>query len=87
MGSEMCIRDRVSDVPYDVDTVKIKHMKVQLLPWLCHGMVDICGRFPNIPQLRHENDDLGACIISSPVCVFVEKDKKTRVWPLLKHGV
>ena len=64
------------DFVYDVDTLKIKRLQVKWLPYLAYGVVDVAGRDPFLAENRRDNDNMGLCVINSPVCVFIPREKK-----------
>ena len=64
------------DFVYDVDTLKIKRLQVKWLPYLAYGVVDVAGRDPFLAENHRDNDDMGLCVINSPVYVFIPREKK-----------
>lgn len=64
-----------------MDTVKVKNLKDEWLPYLSYGVVDLAGWEPHIPELRSQEEDLGCCIVSSPIYIFIPREKR-RSWRL-----
>jgi len=67
------------DLTYNIDTLKIRNLGVQWLPYLAYGVVDVAGREPYLPENRRDQEALGLCVISSPIYVFIPRDKKEAV--------
>ena len=67
------------DLTYNIDTLKIRNLGVQWLPYLAYGVVDVAGREPYLPENQQDQEDLGLCVISSPIYVFIPWDKKEAV--------
>jgi len=64
------------DFVYDIDTLKIKRLQVKWLPYLAYGVIDVAGRDPFLAENRRDNDDMGLCVINSPVYIFIPREKK-----------
>jgi len=60
-----------NDQRYDIDMVKINGLPVDMLPNLVYGICDLSGAWP-----YHEPDDMGCCIISSPILMFINNNLK-----------
>ena len=66
------------DHVYDIDTLKISNLHVDWLPLLTYGIVDIAGREPYVPELKHLDEDLGLCIVSAPMYISLSHVTKKR---------
>jgi len=76
------------DHVYDIDTLKISNLHVDWLPLLTYGIVDIAGREPYVPELKHLDEDLGLCIVSAPMYISLSHvTKKNKIRRGLWHSL
>ena len=64
------------DVPFDIDMVRIVGLPVRFLPNLCYGICDLAGRQPLIKDFLKRNLDMGRCIVSNPILIYIPHNKK-----------
>ena len=75
------------DIKYDVDMVKIRNLRVEWLPFLAYGLVDLAGREPYVKELTITQEDLGFCIVSLPIYVFISRMKRVDFTEALADSV
>jgi len=68
--------DAEEDITYDVDMLKIRNLKIEWLPFLTYGLVDLAGREPYVKEFTLTQEDLGFCVMSSPVYIFIPRIKR-----------
>jgi len=75
------------NVQYDVDMIKIRNLRPQWLPFLAYGLVDLAGREPYVKKFQISQEDLGFCIVSAPIYVFIDRMKRVNFTEALADSV
>ena len=79
--------DAEEDITYDVDMLKIRNLKIEWLPFLTYGLVDLAGREPYVKEFTLTQKDLGFCVVSSPIYIFIPRIKRIDLSEALVESV